>query len=276
MNPSRSLPPPTVSCRPVRGRVGQRGFALITVLWLVAMLTTIVGLALGAIRLGNEATSNRIALARGRWAADACFAIVQARRAQGRLREADTVDLGRGTRCAWKTDDPTARINVDSADAEILRAVDTNVVFEQAVLNARHVQLFESVAALAELPGFDSTTAELWTVDGPGSVNLSAASPKVLQALPGLSSEAVARIAYRREVGRAYPSLDALAAELSPPARALLMAHYSDLARLVTFSAPELLVTATGWVESQPVRATVEFLVVPLPDRLAVIRRREW
>lgn len=276
MNPCRLLPSPTVSHRQVRHAVGRRGFALITVLWLITVLATIVGLSLGAIRLGNATTSNRIALARGRWAADACFAIVQGRRTQGRLRDADTVDLGRGTRCAWRLEDPTARINVDSADPEILRAVDTNVVFVRAVLDARRVHPLESVLALADLPGFDSTTADLWTVDGPGSINLSTASPQVLQALPGLSPEAVERILHRREVGHPYANLDALGAELSPPARALLMARYADLARLVAFTAPELIVTASGWVESQPPQATIESLVVPLPERLAVIRRRLW
>jgi hypothetical protein len=50
----------------------------------------------------------------------------------------------------------------------------------------------------------------------------------------------------------------------------------ADLARLATFSAPQLVVQAVGWVDGFAQRATIELLVVPLPERLAVIGRRMW
>ena len=48
------------------------------------------------------------------------------------------------------------------------------------------------------------------------------------------------------------------------------------VARLLVFSTPQLQVTAQGWVASRghDPRATIELLVVPLPSRLAVVRRR--
>jgi len=248
---------------------------LITVLWLITILATLVGVSISAIRIGNQASTNRVALARGRWAAEACFAIAQARWGQGRLSDTATIDLG-GTRCTWELLDPATRINLNTADLEILGAVDKSARFVRAVLDARRVEPFESVGRAASLPGFDSATARLWTVDGPGSINLTAASRAVLLALPGLSAEAVERILYRRDIGRPYTSLEALTAELSPPGRAALLAHYADLARLVTFSAPQLVITTTGWVDSQPPRSTIEFVVIPIPQRFAVIRRRQW
>jgi hypothetical protein len=276
MSPYRPLPSPTAPYRPGRGCNGQGGFALITVLWLITVLATLVGISISEVRLGNQVSTNRIALTRGHWAAEACFAIARARWGQGRLRDTATIDLGRRTRCAWALEDPTRRINLNTADSAMIGAVDPSPRFVQAVLDARLVKPFESVDQLADLPDFDSATSDLWTVDGPGSVNLAAAPQPVLFALPGLSAEAVERILYRRGVRHPYTSLDELAADLSPPGRAGLLTRYADLARLVTFSAPQLVVTVIGWVQSQSPRSTIELVIVPLPERLAVIRRRQW
>ena len=275
MTAYRPLRSPTIPYRQVDCEE-ESGFALITVLWLITALATLVGVSISEIKLGNQASTNRIVLTRGHWAAEACFAIVQARWHQGKLSDTGTVDFSRRVGCTWGLLDPTSRINLNAADSEIINAVDTSTRFVRAVLDARRVKPFESVEQLAALPDFDSAKADLWTVDGPGSVNLAAAPRPVLFALPGLSEEAVERIDYRRTIRRSYTSLDELAADLSPPGRAALLAHYADLTRLATFSTPQLVVTVTGWVESQSPRSTVELLVVPLPERLAVIRRRQW
>jgi hypothetical protein len=113
-------------------------------------------------------------------------------------------------------------------------------------------------------------------VDGPGTVNANAAAPQVLAALPGLGPEAVDRVVGRRAGGRPLTSLDALVAELSPVARAALLAEYAALARLLVFSPGQLTIEAAGWVEigATAPRATIDVVVVPLPSRLAVIRRR--
>src|SRR5207247_1808549 len=89
-----------------------------------------------------------------------------------------------------------------------------------------------------------------------------------------MSPEAVDRLLGRRTLGRSYPSLDALAADLSPSGRASLLARYADLARSTTLGAPQLVVTAQGWVEGQLPRATIEVVVVPLPERVVLQRRR--
>lgn len=254
---------------PSRGlsRASQSGFALLTVLWLITALSAVVGLALAATRLGQRTTLNRIALARGRWAAEACLAIAQARWAQHRLSDTTTVDLGRGTRCRWRIEDPTARINVNTTEREVLGQV---VPDADSIIARRRVRL---LADLAEMPGLDPRVV---TIDGPGTVNLSAAPKEVLLALPGLSPEAVDRLLARRAVERPVGNLDELAGLLSPSARAVLLASYADLARLVTFAAPQLKLTAQGYVEGEWPRATIEVIVVPLPERLAVIRRRMW
>ena len=252
------------------------GFALITVLWLITALAAIVGLSMTATRLGNQASMNRIVLARGRWAAEACLAIAQPRWTQHRLLDTATIELGRSMRCAWTVEDPTARVNFNTADPEVLHALGLNETFVRALIERRRQAPIEDFAELFGLPGFDSATTSVGSVIGPGSVNLSAAPRAVLRAFPGLTSEAVDRILYRRSVGRPIASLDELAAELSPPGRAALLNRYADLARLTTFSALQLVVQAEGWVEGFAPRATIELRVVPLPERLAVIGRRMW
>ena len=252
------------------------GFALITVLWLITALAAMVGLSMTATRLGNQASANRIVLARGRWAAEACLAIAQARWTQQRLTDTATNDLGRELRCVWTVQDPSARVNLNTAAPELLQSLGLSEPFVRALTERRRQAPFEDLAQLAQLSDFDSVAALVGTVIGPGSVNLSAAPRAVLRALPGLTPEAVDRILYRRGVGRPIASLDELAAELSPPARVALLSRHSDLAGLATFSPPQLVIQAAGWVEGLALRSTIELLVVPLPERLAVVGRRMW
>jgi hypothetical protein len=258
------------------------GFALIAVLWTVTALTAIVGLAVGAARLGQETSFNRLALTRGRWAAEACLAIVQARWVQHRLADSGSEGLGRDARCAWRLSDPTARLNVNVADPGELAAVVCSrrgtACGVDSLIARRRAGAFTDLEQVARVAGVDPGALPLLTVDGPGSVNVNAAPPAVLLAFPGLTHEAVARIEERRALGRPIPNLDALAADLSPDARSVLLAHYADLARQLTFGPPVLLCTTRGWVEGigavDRLDATIEVLVVPLPDRLAVVRRR--
>lgn len=262
---------------------GCDGFALLAVLWVVVALAAVVAAGMAATQLGARTTRNRLLLARGRWATEACLAIAQARWADHRLPDTASVDLGRGTRCASQLEDPTAKLNVNTADPDVLGRLARQVLtppaadsFLIAVSRRRRAGPFASIEELRDVPGFAAALLPLLTVDGPGSVNAASASLLVLAALPGVTPEAVERLVSRRLAGRPLAGLDELAAELSPPARAEVFARYPDLARTLTFTAPQLVLTARGWVDGpEPtLRATIELLVVPLPDRLAVIRRR--
>ena len=262
----------------------RRGFALLAVLWTLAAVTVAVGGTLAALKDGARASRNRILLARGRWAAEACLAIANARWDAGRWSDSATIDLGRATRCAWHTEDQAARLNLNSTDRAVLQrffisaamAADrASELVDSVVARRRHAPFAspEQLRDFADVP--DSVLAQL-TVDGPGTVNANAAAPLVLAALPGLGPEAVDRIVGRRAGGRPLLSLDALVAALSPTARAALLAEYAALARLLVFSPAQLEIAAAGWVEidSTAPHAAIEVVVVPLPSRLAVIRRR--
>lgn len=252
------------------------GFALLAVLWVIAALSALVGLGLGALRIGAGASANRLELTRGRWAADACLAIAEARWVGRRLSDTGTIDLGRETSCAWRVEDPTARVNVNTAPREVLAAL----AFTRRVDPSRADSLvlhrpYQDTAQVRAVIGADSVLLSDLTVDGSGTVDLNRASPAIIEVLPGLGAEAAEQLAEHRRLGRPVTGLDQLISAL-PGSQPALLPHYADLSALVTFAPPQFLITATGWVGDGDLHSTIEELVVPLPDRLAVIRRRLW
>ena len=257
----------------------RSGFALLAVLWVIVALTSIVALGVGGIRLGETTSANRLLLTRGHWAAEGCLGIAEGRWVAHQLADTATIDLGRRTRCAWRVDDPTARLNVNTMSTAILdRLADALGVTRGVVDTIVAHRPFQDAAQVRALVA-DSRLLPFLTVDGPGTVDVNAVPPEVLVALPGLGPEAVEVLAEGRRMGHPITSVDQLASA-TPGERPTILAHYADLAALLTFAPPQLLVTASGWVEGAGspagLHATIETLVVPLPDRLAVIRRRVW
>jgi len=258
---------------------GRRGFALLAVLWVVAALAAIVGLGLGTLRIGARGSANRLELARGRWAAEACLAIAQARWNEHRFTDTASVDLGRETWCSWRADDPTARVNINTAPATLLLALVQHVeAAPQLVDSLLAHRPYADTAQVRTTLSSDTSLLAFLTTDGPGTINLNAAAPPVILSIPGLGAEVVDQLRESARQTRPVASLDQLASQV-PGERSELLAHYADLAAQVTFAPSQLLLTAAGWVgDGGPdgLHATIEVLVVPLPDRLAVIRRRLW
>lgn len=259
--------------------MSRSGFALLAVLWVIAALTALVGLGLGATRLGALGLSNRLYLERDRWGADACLAIVEARWVAHRLADTATIDLGRGTTCRWRVDDPTACFNINVVAPGILAdAAQGTGVPEATVESLLAHRPYQDTAQVRAVLGPDSSLLPMLTLDGPGTLNVNAAPWSVLLAIPGMSAEAVERLTEYRRVGRPVTSLDQLVG-VTPGGRSTLLAHYADLSSLITFAPPQLVVTSVGWIGdagASGLHATEEEVVVPLPDRLAVIRRRQW
>jgi len=94
--------------------MNRRGVALLTVLWAVSVLSVLAATGLAAVRTGERTSFNRIALARGRWAAEGCLAIAQARGVSRPDSIGDPIDLGTA-RCSWRISrtSPDARSPVD-------------------------------------------------------------------------------------------------------------------------------------------------------------------
>lgn len=125
--------------------------------------------------------------------------------------------------------------------------------------------------------GFDSALQErsLLGVES-GRVVLPRAPLAVIAALPGIGEEAIARIAERR-LHELWPrDLVALGTELSPAARAALLAHYAELSRVTTAEPDPWIVTSRAWDGSSAVIAAIEVRLIRAGTRAAIVRRRSW
>jgi type II secretory pathway component PulK len=262
--------------------VNRRGVALLAVLWLVTALGVTVASASRWLRTEQRATANRLALGRGRWAAEACAAIAQARwrdRRETRL----PVDLGREVRCAWSLDDPALRLDVNRAEPAMLARLltrcgangDSAAGWAQRLARRRAVRPFADLDEVEAVAPLTPRARALLAVEAGPRVSANAAH-EVITALPGLTAEAADVLRRRAMSGRPVGSLDELAGLVSPAARAPLHEHYAALSGLLEFAPSRLVLTAQGWVGSDSARprASLELLVVPLPGRLAVVRRR--
>jgi len=281
--------------------MSRRGFALLAVLWVLTALSVLGGVALAVARTGSQTTRNRILLARAGWAREACVEILLARYAQNPIvRTVDSVDLGRGTWCRATLEDPGAKLNLNLADREALRTVLSAVrgrlsadSLADALLDwrdpdsvARPYRLeaaanrngpLADVAELAYVRGFDSSLVDrlgqFLTPRGSGVINLNAAPPEVLATLPGMADEVVLVLLGRRASGQPIHSADQLVALLSTSARSVLLAAYPEFVRAATFAPAQLVARVEGGVRATPIVARETLTLVPLSDRLAVIRR---
>jgi hypothetical protein len=238
----------------------ERGFALVAVLWVTVALTVLGGSGVLAARTAGVVTRNRVALARARWAAEGCLAVALARLdslvRSGRTLEpiaADTLHFASGASCLARSLDPGSRLNPDHATPEM-------------------------IGRLADAAGSESEFAmeSLLTRDGDGRINLNAAPGPVLAALPGFTEEVVGVVLERRAWRERLTDLFQIISRLSPLGRQAVLDQYGELLRRVSFAPSSLVVTANAWSGSLRPVATIELVLVPAGDRVAVLRRRMW
>jgi len=281
--------------------MSRRGFALLAVLWTLTAITVLTGIAITVARLGSATTRNRVLLGRAAWAREACVEILQARYGQeASIHALDSVDLGRGTWCTASLEDPSVKLNINLADRPALTTVLQAVVRRSAAVDSLVDALldwrdpdavprplgdessgnrngpFADVAELRSVHGFtDPRVASLvpfLTTRGTGAINVNAAPPEVVAALPGVTEETARLLMVQR--GRTpLPNADALVGLLSPGARATLLASYPEFVRAAVFAPPRLVGVVTGGVRSTPITARVTLTLVPVAGRLAVVRR---
>jgi len=103
--------------------MNKKGFVLLSVLWVVVVISAIGVTALASTRLGARLTANRDYLARAAWARASCGEILKARyAATPRLWVLDTIALGRGTWCTGKLTDADRLFNINLAtDGQLLQ-----------------------------------------------------------------------------------------------------------------------------------------------------------
>lgn len=238
----------------------RKGFALLAVLWVTLALSGLALAGVAGARTAGAITRNRLALTRGRWAAEGCLAVALARldsMARSGLLIAldpaagDTLHFADGAQCTVSSVDPGTRLNADSASREML------------------VRL-QQIAAEAGI----GSPETLLTRDGDGRVNLNAAPAAVLAALPGFTSRAVRAVLELRRWREPIRDLFQVLGRVDPVSREELLSRYGELLRRVSFAPTSLVVTATGWSPGVPAKAAIEVVVVPAGPRAAVVRRR--
>jgi general secretion pathway protein K len=283
--------------------MNRHGSALLGALWLSVLLAGLTGAVLGAARLGAATTSNRVALTRAAWAAEACLAAVQERYAEeGKLDSVLTLELSAGVGCRGEVEDPGSRVNLNRAGSEMLGAVLGRPELAAAVLDWRDADdesratgaerdWYEAVGAspprngplaaveeLGFIRGFDDSVLArvepLVTVEGDGHVNLNAAPAAVLGSLPGFSAEAVGVVLARRHSGSGWTSLEEVVYTLAPTARKALSSRYQELAALVQTGSARLVLHVEAMAGGAGLVYRMDVTVAPAGSRLAIVSRR--
>jgi general secretion pathway protein K len=127
------------------------------------------------------------------------------------------------------------------------------------------------VRGVAEVAGLDS----LFDVE-PGRVVLDLAPVAVLASLPGITDEALSRVAELRARGAVVGDALQLASRLSPSSRDSVAAHYMELVRLTAPEPDAWIVTARAGAGAPALEAAVEVRLVRAGTRAAIVRRRTW
>jgi len=239
-------------------RERSRGFALIAVLWVVAGLAALVGTGMLGTRLDAMATENRISLERSRWSAEACLSVAMQRQdSLARARESFgapsgfRMELGNGTWCEIVSHEPGSRMHLLASSMEMRARLDS------------------IVTATSRLP-VDS----FLTTDGDGRVDINAAAFEVLTALPGLGPDGARAVVDARRFRRRIQSVGELSSLLPAHVRDSLGARSTEFQNITSFAASSLVLAAIGKDSRAPPATVIEVVIVPVGDRVAVIRRR--
>lgn len=276
----------------------RRGFALITVLWLLAALGAVTATSLAVIETARRAGQNRVLLLRAGWAREACAEILLARYSEdSSVRLVDTVDLGRGAWCRAELSNTASTLDLNLASPEAVRMVVGNDTLADAVLDwrdsddverplgaeaswyrnrARRLPRngpFADVAELALVRGFDSAKAaqleSMLTTEGTDQLDVNEAPGELLATLPGLDTEGPIRSA-----GLRLKDSDQLLEALSPSARKRVLEHYKEFSARAVFSAPRFTARVEAGIRGSALRSRLLLTLMPVGGGLAVTRRK--
>ena len=285
--------------------MNRRGIALLATLWLLAALSVVAAGALTLARVERGTAINRVALARGRWAAEGCLALMQAQLVRDSVpRGVDSTDLGDGLWCRASIEDLGARLGVDIANAEALTRVVGDSDRAAALLdwidaddapraNGAEAEWYRDngqqtprngplvhIEELYLIRGFDSVTvarlSPLLSTRGPHRLNVNVAPRELLLTLPGLDLGAVEVIIEHRERAGPFRDLDGLLATLPASLRTPAMARYAELQASTSYAPERVLVHLEGHVPEASVVARTTIEGIPVPGRLAILAREEW
>jgi hypothetical protein len=233
----------------------RRGFTMLTVLWLLAVASSI---AVGATTIGRTAVDtgrNRIHLDRAHWLALGCARRIQAA-ADAALSGASSPSEGTriwaalpanvgvaANECDVTWEAAGTRLDLNSANEEMLVRLFANagVGAPDAAQSARAVRVWKEGAdfsdgrELSRVPGYiNSPGIDSLVSADPGRVFLGSANSLVLSAVPGITREAAEVIAQRARDGQPVADLADVLPLLSAAARDSLIARFPDATRATT------------------------------------------
>lgn len=278
---------------------GRGGFALLTVLWLILLLSILVATGAAPVALAQRAQTNALHLTRARWSVLACLELTRARFANGRGDDSQgSVELGSTVSCSWESINPDERVNPNLADsaglvrvlgdsaraAAVLDWIDDDDAPRKAGAEARWYGTrgkpvprngpIEDARELRLVRGMDGVTVgeieRVFTARGSGAVSANRAPTWALASVAVLSAEAVTRIVALREQGLRFESAEQLAAaadlELSIP-------EFAELTRRLSFADTRRILRFRGTVDAGD-RVLESVLVVELAelgDELSIV-----
>lgn len=255
--------------------MNRRGAALLIVLWMVVMLTALVGSSMAGARRSMLEGQNRIALVRAGWAREACLEVVIGRAAgdsqpplsmMARL-SIDSLDLGQGTWCSIHLTDPGTQLNINLADSIALLGMIGEGKVVDEIMRGRP---WPSILALTEV-------IEPWqkflTTRGTGRVTMMIAPVEVLRAVPGLDDAGARAIVRAREYQGTVSSLEQVVSWLPKSSRERVMSQYAAFAGTASVQPQLLIASVAGHTALRPVVARMTVTLVPAGRRLAVTRR---
>ncbi len=261
--------------------MNRRGVALLAVLWVLVALMGVAGVTLAALRSGERASLNRLALTRGRWAAESCLAIVRARYAKpGAIARPleqlaiDSMDLGAPIWCRGWIELPDTKVNLNRATPAMLVALVRDTLLVQRILAGRP---WPDARAMGTALVGDTTRLEwleaVFTVRGSGRIDPDRAPLEVLAVLPGMDRAGALAVLGARRAGRQFQDADQLIGVLPPAARVSVMADYPSFVAATEWAPSEVVLHLEGHGGATAPVARVVVTVIPLADRLAIVRR---
>lgn len=260
--------------------MNRRGAALLLVLWLLALLTSLVAVSMGGVRVGTTAGRNRIELLRAGWAREACLEILlgKGQRWTDSLNRAllslDSVDLGGGIWCRAESSDPSEYLNLNIAGREALVALIRDSSLVDTLIVRRPWPATQAVPAVLGLVGkSEPAWLSRLTIRGTGKINLNTAPVEVLQTLPGIDLDAARSLAFGRGTRPPYRTLDEALRTLPPATQQQAQARLQGFAATATVTSEQLVLLLSGRVRDGPLVSRATVTLVSTGSRLAVIRR---
>jgi general secretion pathway protein K len=238
----------------------QRGATLQVVIWAMAIMAPITGVAVATARTAIRSAQVRILDRRAGWARRACESLLLSIDLPAGQGTSDSIDLGNDLWCRFAIRPEGTRLSLNAAPARTLGLVLGNDSLLDALLDWRDADNaarpsgaerdwylavgrpgprnapLRAIDELGLVRGFDSVLVarltRILTVDSASHVSLADAPDAILAGLPGMSASAIATIQAERSTGRQVRTIDELLALLSPGEREPVAGHYAELAAL--------------------------------------------